>query len=69
MTASLDDLSAATLYYRVGEAPEQRVPCPRFPWEFSVRLTDTTTVVSRRVEVTPGQSVAQSTSTRSTTKE
>ncbi len=53
VTANLDDLSAANLYYRVGEAPEQRVTCPRFPWEFSVRLTDTTTPVTWRVEATP----------------
>jgi hypothetical protein len=53
VTASLDDLSVATLYYRVGAAPEQRVTYPRFPWEFSIRLTDTTTPVTWRVEVTP----------------
>ena len=50
VTAGLDDLTGATLLYRVGDGPEQRVTCPSFPWEFSVRIDDMTSPVVWRVE-------------------
>lgn len=53
VTASIDDLSAATLFYRVGDGPEQRLACPGFPWEFSVRIDDVAAPVTWRVEATP----------------
>ncbi|MCX6953703.1 MAG: hypothetical protein NTV51_16250 [Verrucomicrobia bacterium] len=52
VTAGIDDLSAATLFYRVGDGPEQRVDARRFPWEFTVRIDDMTAPVTWRVEAT-----------------
>lgn len=50
LTASIDDCRSATLRYRVGDGPEQRVEKREFPWEFSVRVDDLKEPITWRVE-------------------
>lgn len=52
VTASIDDCQSATLRYRVGDGPEQRVEKHEFPWEFTVRTDDLATPISWQLDAT-----------------
>ena len=51
VTAAIDDVHSATLRYRVGDGPEQRIEGHEFPWEFSVRVNDLHAPISWEVDI------------------
>ncbi|HSI16008.1 MAG TPA: hypothetical protein VK961_28425 [Chthoniobacter sp.] len=51
VTASIDDVRSATLRYRVGDGPEQRIEGREFPWEFSARVKDMSAKISWQVDI------------------
>jgi hypothetical protein len=51
VTAGIDDVKAATLRYRVGDGPEQRIEGRQFPWEFTTRIDDLHAPVTWQVEI------------------
>lgn len=51
VTAAIDDVRSATLRYRVGDGPEQRIEGREFPWEFSVRVEDLHAPISWQVDI------------------
>jgi hypothetical protein len=51
VTAAIDDVRSATLRYRVGDGPEQRIEGREFPWEFSVRVKDMNATISWQVDI------------------
>jgi hypothetical protein len=59
-TASIDDARSATLRYRIGESPEQRLEKHEFPWEFTIRTEDRATPISWQLdlELTDGRHVS-----------
>lgn len=51
VTAAIDDVRSATLRYRVGDGPEQRIEGREFPWEFSARVDDLHAPISWQVDI------------------
>lgn len=51
VTAAIDDVHTATLRYRVGDGPEQRIEGHQFPWEFSARVDDLHAPISWEVDI------------------
>jgi hypothetical protein len=42
---------SATLRYRVGDGPEQRIEGHEFPWEFSARVENMNAAISWHVDI------------------
>ena len=51
VTAALDDVRSATLRYRIGDGPEQRITGHEFPWEFTARIENMHAPVTWQVDI------------------